>query len=504
MSFLNILYLYYMNTNYLKKYLKYKNKYLLLKKINGEKVEGHGSYGLVVSTPRLPFEDEDDISTLVSNNEVSKLFSLEKHYNNDTQMIEIVLSIPDIFRSDYFVLPIRYGKVNKLLVQDNLSKESNIYYVDTWLDANTDYIDFFNKSLFNENVYQITYPKGENLKNKFTKRILVLTESSFLTLIENPINAIHNANSHKLFFKDIKFDNMIYVDEKIKIIDFFDINILTDITAYDDLIGILQKDTIMTNIFYYVNNPLSSSLLIIYLGKNEDKKFRYYNLAGRILTKNNIRFINANHIQYNIPVNNSRDYIISLLTRLQTYYKNKQIFVKLDEIDFIHVLDTLLMIYTLNDMNADIINFIFNMYALQIKKMFTSFSKENILFNLLQTNSMFAIGTVFVEYICNCIIHRPIDNILLDGHFIKIIKIIFMCYGKVILLPPTPAPAPTPTPIPTLAPTPTPTPIPAPTPAPTPVSTQMPAEPTQKLTYTIDNVHVTNYTFEDVLSVLSV
>jgi hypothetical protein len=215
--------------NYYQKYNKYKNKYLLLKqKINnknGGKFEGIGSYGLVMSTPRLPLMGEKyvDIKDL---NQVSKiLYSYDKTTNKyipatednfNKEYFDIIAlrdKYPDVFTDTNFILPLNGGMVN---IGAFISSGA---YNNDWTD-NDDMVKKMIYELFIINryaTYQIVYNKGEVVES------LCKTNIDFANLMSRPIRSVNNANNHNIFFKDMKMDNMIYQDNKIKIADFSDI-----------------------------------------------------------------------------------------------------------------------------------------------------------------------------------------------------------------------------------------------------------------------------------------
>ena len=243
----------------IQKYFKYKNKYMLLKNIIGGQYEGQGSSGLVVSRPRIPFFDEtyESIKTLP---QVSKLYINNSMAQKDwDSCLELITKFPSIITSEYFILPLRLNKINKDIFKTKID-----IYNKQWLNNKEEAILFFRKVMENEEVYQIIYNKGESV-NRFINNVdqTDLNGNTFLNAMKYPIIAIKNTIDINLYFTDIKIGNMVYEDEKIKIIDFADKYYFKD-TLYNIMIENIKKSNTLMNIYYINNNILCSSLLKIY------------------------------------------------------------------------------------------------------------------------------------------------------------------------------------------------------------------------------------------------
>jgi len=404
--------------DYYKKYLKYKNKYLILKKYIGGSCEGHGTRGLVVANPRLPFIDEtyDAIkdSTL---NEVSKIYLNNQYYTEDVHTCELIIrDYNDIIIPEQFVLPIRYGEVNKEAY--NANNDTNI-------------IDAFTQILTNDTIYQITYEKGEKLDNLISlilsTELSVVSVVNFLSLMKNPIVGINNVNTFNIYFKDIKWGNMLYINDTIKIIDYFDIFNFLEKTD-ETICEIINNDTFINNIFYDANNPIAS-LLILYYTKRETTT-EYYDILMNHKREDNktnkyihnmIIFLNNIIAQYNTKRS------VGLVDIYLDVECVKDTDIEIVSVKFINVLYTLKGIYEVSDKNKQIINSIFATYKTELDKI-TDFTYR--INTLLQTNNMYAIGSVFIYYIYYCNTRRIFIN---PDDYINIAKIIIICYGKIVL-----------------------------------------------------------------------
>jgi hypothetical protein len=247
--------------NYEYKYLKYKSKYLNLKKIGGF-IDGVGSYGVIYSNPRLPYLKkynfdgtltvEDDFnSENIQEKEVSKIF--KKNYNRTNSRnkninffeeangyIHILnhFSIPSI----YFNIPLNYGKLNRELINSKL----DIYNRD-WASN----VDGKYRNIYLDAKYQITFPIGISIKhNNFYDSILKF---------KNIIYAVKFMNEHNLVFDDLKKGNILEIDSKFKISDF------SSLTHFSNINYEKYNTLNLTVVFYYIFSSLLNSVLYYYL-----------------------------------------------------------------------------------------------------------------------------------------------------------------------------------------------------------------------------------------------
>lgn len=235
--------------NYYIKYQKYKQKYINLKNQLGGLILGEGSFGTVITNPRIPMFNEvfADLfiyknNKYISKNEVSKLFKNKNEYLDEiTKINRLIFNNPTCFIDKYFILPINYGKVN----YDEVDKYENYYY-----DS---------KYLINNESMQIVFKKenpiisDENYTFSLNYRIFI---SSFL----NILNCINKLESEKLFFDDLKFDNIVY--DETQMFKFIDYSSIIDLKN-ENKIEILQKSVIcnLSHVYSITNNPIISSIL---------------------------------------------------------------------------------------------------------------------------------------------------------------------------------------------------------------------------------------------------
>lgn len=221
-------------------------------------IEGSGSYGIVYSTPRLPYLskynfsngiDEIDENIEIENleddsylkNEVSKVF-----YDDYDYLMEIKKYRKLLFENkldcDYFVIPLNYGRIDLDYIFTNI----NLFNYKS--NNNKSY-----KKIYLTSKYQITFLKGIKLKN-----------IELYDKIENIINIIKYLNNNNYIFDDIKIKNLIKIENKIKIIDFCSLLKISDLNL------ITFNKSFLSTFYYYIYNPLLNTLLFYYLSKKEN------------------------------------------------------------------------------------------------------------------------------------------------------------------------------------------------------------------------------------------
>ncbi len=106
---------------------------------------GKGSFGQVVSNPRIPLEDED-ILELIETDEVSKIFKYKCDYDSEIKFYEENKWINDY--GNYFVLPLAHGEISRSKIENY-----NLIYRDCNYNYN------LSNDLSKQNLYHIIYKK---------------------------------------------------------------------------------------------------------------------------------------------------------------------------------------------------------------------------------------------------------------------------------------------------------------------------------------------------------
>lgn len=185
-------------------------------------LEGIGSYGLVLSSPRIPLVDED-IEEISKLNEVSKILFSTDEINDRVlpttpedikqeylDVEQIILKYPTLFNNNNFILPIRGGTIDKQKFVENYEKEN--YFGFGWLSKNEDAFNILNNLLkYKINMFQIIYERGEKIN---------LQPNDFICKMSLILECLENLNQNGFFLDDIKFDNLLVHDGRIKFIDF--------------------------------------------------------------------------------------------------------------------------------------------------------------------------------------------------------------------------------------------------------------------------------------------
>jgi hypothetical protein len=233
--------------NYENKYIKYKTKYIQLKKQTGGIIQGRGSYGIVVSDPRIPYKNEKQEDFMFSSDEVSKIFigkdskiNMEKEF---TLYYNIINKYNNIISSRNYMLPINYGELDK----SAFGGKSGTWFTDM---NNNNYKSLFNNMLTNNNMYQITFNKGTHIDYDLF---------DFLIKILPIINCIKINIQNKLYFDDFKLSNLVKHNDRIKIIDFSSLLDLNELSENEVIVKIM--DSFLFEPFYIINNPIISIIL---------------------------------------------------------------------------------------------------------------------------------------------------------------------------------------------------------------------------------------------------
>lgn len=271
-------------------------------------VEGYGTFGIVFSTPRIPFLNEN-FQDVIKLNQVSKILYLciedryfppeqediDREYYN---ILKLINSHPNIFNSEYFMLPIDGGIIDKNKFIEMFNNQE-IFNTD-WLNKSKIYYNII-KSLFDKNdpVFQITYEKGEKINLSFEE---------FLDKINNTIDIVTLANKNRIYFDDIKLENLVLHDNKIKMIDYS--NSINTEVPFENIISQI-KESKFDSIFYYPYPIVPNILVFEFVGK--------INLIGKfnLEEQNYFKLINSNYPSYKLNFC-FRKKLIDLLIQIQS------------------------------------------------------------------------------------------------------------------------------------------------------------------------------------------
>ena len=270
-------------------------------------LEGYGSHGIVLSSPRIPLEDEN-YEDVIRLNQVSKILYYEHKYSfypsfqDDFEreyipINELSIKYSFIFNKEYFILTIGGGIIDKKLLIEKF-KENNLYGYN-WLSKSSYIYHIINNILHGKKkIYQLIYEKADKINLDF---------DNFLIKINNILNILNLSNSNGFFFDDIKLENIVIHENKIKIID-----ISEPLNTNNSIEYIINKieESKFYYIFYYPYNTISNILLYDYIGK--------INLIGKKDKKKN----NENNNDYNENNDYNNDYHSLLYLKYYEFKSN--------------------------------------------------------------------------------------------------------------------------------------------------------------------------------------
>ena len=251
---------------------------------------GEGSYGQIISNPRLPFDNEKIIN-LINLDEVSKIFIDNDEYNYEVKSYTENNFLNEL--KDFIVLPIKYGKIN----------------YDEFNNYDIEYINDYNNKvqiIKSFHINHITFPKGNSIFKSLK------SNNDFIFKLDNVIKCVIYFYYNNLFFPDLKFVNSIEIDDQYKLIDIASIIQIDkeDIKNTLDKLFNEENGLFYDNYFYsphslipilylrYINcilisNDFSSIKNIIYpINSNEFYKFIFLEKSKNIKSYiQNIKYI---------------------------------------------------------------------------------------------------------------------------------------------------------------------------------------------------------------------
>lgn len=412
-------------------------------------IEGSGTYGIVVSSPRIPMNFENN-SNIQSNEIVSKIL-FSKIYDSDKKLIYVPTNYenfideytnlrnlssnnPNVFNLEYFIIPIDGGSVNLNIFTEYVGNSNS-----NFARENFKYYFVFKKLLdSNKPIYQIIFPKASKINLDF---------DLFFSKISNVIEGLSNANLSGYFFDDLKLDNLIYHNEKIKIIDYsFPVNL--NLQKMSSIILDIVNSK-FNFIFYYSFCTMCSILTFDYIRKidimfdsinyNYDLLFDgisyNYHYIINIMKENQKPYIDykidlfRRIIQKNIIINDTLFNLSEIKINLEFVNLNNQNELVNIDISLIDILNTYNKLSNLDSNPSININLIIALYKLFLNNKCKNF-KSTINF-LLEKNNIYSFGMILIEWIA-----KKINYLELSKHTnsIKLIKLACICCSNIVII----------------------------------------------------------------------
>lgn len=398
-------------------------------------VEGNGSYGIVLSSPRIPLENEnyDDIINL---DEVSKiLFVCYKNNYYPAKFDEIKLAYdnvillikqyPNVFDCNNFLLPIKGGYIDKSKFVEYYNDDELNYGIE-WLSNSSKNLNILNQLISHKDkIFQIVYEKGNKLNYNF---------DDFVIKISDVLQTLIHCKNNGFYLDDIKYLNLIVHNERIKIIDFEEpINLNLETNDYIQMIS----ESKLNCISYFPYDTISNILLFEYIGKIiKIGKFTNGNYRKLIL-ENSYEY--HKNVIYKIKVFNEfislwnkylPDYVVDLevidISESENDFNKKNI--QLNSKIFDKSIKFLYEKYFTNVNNeinkSDIINKIF-----YLNKKFIDLTQNNLhnkISCLLTNTNICSFGFIFIDWL-KINISKIIKSVNVKKILRKIIKIISNC-----------------------------------------------------------------------------
>ena len=410
--------------------------------MNGGKLEGYGSYGIVFSNPRLPYyikKDFNNDNNNIKNNleemknignqelnfnnlkkkkEVSKLFKNKKSFVKEVIEYKSLIKL-NILDKKHFNVPLNYGIINA-----NFDK---LKYNITWFELNqsnklNSYHKFFNKNKttnIKKNIYdfityyQITFDEGIKINNNSTY--------DFFQKFKNIIEGVGILSKNNLFYDDLKINNILEINYLFKISDYSSIFNMNNLTM--DIFDL----SYLCYFKYYVYFPIYNLII-------------YYNLHNNIALKNNLTsyYLTLNKDDYKTNIN----LIISNIIKKYSSINIGNMEINVIQIENINAYTEKKINLNLNVYDCLIrIHFIFNVnnssnvrnqqschntiyhFLNYIDQKFNNNIDKNIY--LLNKNMLFSCGMIILEYLY---VNEIDDSI----YVINLLKIFILCCSTII------------------------------------------------------------------------
>lgn len=204
---------------------------------------GSGTFGCVIANPRLPIKGEE-YAEISKRDEVSKVVYTSKQYLIETNVLKRIC-VDEV--SDVCVLPIKFGQISREVVLDH-----------------EDYHELFGEVSWEENgLYHkdepvrniIVFPMGECMVSYMESLELKKYGEliSFMRELKQLTRGLQKLHSKGIVHLDIKLDNMLFIDHKIKFNDCGELFKTDDVDFYERY----KFNQVANNVFYSSYGPFS-------------------------------------------------------------------------------------------------------------------------------------------------------------------------------------------------------------------------------------------------------
>jgi hypothetical protein len=202
-------------------------------------IDGYGSFGIIISNPRIPYIDEsiEDITM----RETSKIFYLykefikeEEYYINRMSKLGINLEIGK--ENNYFIVPERIGKINRILTD-------KIYDIKEMKEMNEKISEYKMKD-----IYQILERATNQITFKRGSKITICNIFGYYHKIINIINCLLELYKNNLIYLELKYEHILLINNRYKLCDITSIEKIDDMTLYS-----YKSNIFLINYNYYIH-----------------------------------------------------------------------------------------------------------------------------------------------------------------------------------------------------------------------------------------------------------
>ena len=239
----------------------------------GGKVMGRGAFGTVFAEPRIPCEREN-ADEVAANNEVSKVFSNDYSAAKEYSVLK---RLERVFGPDYKNILEPYVILPSKICDTNTREldRRHRYREPKWSEyyGQDLYESYFGRERDEPAYKQIIYPKANNSVQEPTESIKKIDDLvTHFRKLYNVCKGIELLQTNGMVHGDLKFTNVVEVDDVYKIIDMADVE---SIDKYEDIVKFLQT-------YEYFTWPTIVAWLI-YIGNkyNSNPELRNYSTDGK-------------------------------------------------------------------------------------------------------------------------------------------------------------------------------------------------------------------------------
>ena len=264
----------------------------ILKIPNPYKKLGNGSFGCIIS-PNIKCKNEIFLSekTSDSRNKVGKLFYFHEDFTRELNMGKMISKIEDAEK--YFILPISYCE--NITINNTIMEQCKVIETKSVREFTSKEKELFEKNRNDTEVDQITmlYAGIDTEQYISTLPDYKIPLLVWVKLLENVFNGVSKLDTQNICHCDIKHDNIMYMDNTLKLIDFG----LS--TQYDQLYPIDGYGyRVIWPIEFYLYDIIGESAFNYNYTSHANKKIQLYNTELCRFTSSRYKYYHSEEQTY--------------------------------------------------------------------------------------------------------------------------------------------------------------------------------------------------------------